>query len=83
MTISTKIATALKQIDGWIGDSGVPGAAVVIWYRGEIVGRRYAGEAQPGSPVDERTLFGLASVTKPMTAATVMTLVEKVRQVGS
>lgn len=76
MTISTKIATALEQIDGWIGESGVPGAAAVIWHRGEIVGRRYAGEAQPAIPIDETTLFGLASVTKPMTAATVVTLVE-------
>lgn len=76
MTITANIATALEQIDSWIGDAGVPGAAAVIWYRGEIVGRRYAGEAQPGIPVDERTLFGLASVTKPITAATIMTLVE-------
>jgi CubicO group peptidase (beta-lactamase class C family) len=76
MTISAKIVTALEQIDDWIGESGVPGAAAVVWHRGEIVGRRYAGEAQPGIPVDEGTLFGLASVTKPITAATVMTLVE-------
>jgi len=76
MSIPTRIATALEQIDGWIGESGVPGAAAVIWHRGEIVGRRYAGEAQPGIPVDATTLFGLASVTKPMTAATIMTLVE-------
>ena len=76
MTITTKIANALAQIDTWIGDSGVPGAAAVIWHRGEIIGQHYAGEAQPGIPIDEQTLFGLASVTKPMTAATVMTLVE-------
>lgn len=76
MTVSRKIAIALEQIDGWIGESGVPGAAVVVWHRGEVVGRRYAGEARPGIPVDADTLFGLASVTKPMTAATVMTLVE-------
>ncbi|MCO5220040.1 MAG: beta-lactamase family protein [Thermomicrobiales bacterium] len=76
MSISSKIATALEQIDDWIGESGVPGAAAVIWHRGEIAGRRYAGEAKPDVPVDEQTLFGLASVTKPMTAATVMTLVE-------
>lgn len=76
MTITSKIARSLEQIDSWIGDFGVPGAAAVIWHRGEIVGERYAGEAQPGIPVDRHTLFGLASVTKPMTAATVMTLVE-------
>ena len=76
MTISHKIATALEQIDGWIGESGVPGAAAVVWHKGAVVGRRYAGESQPGIPVDADTLFGLASVTKPMTAATIMTLVE-------
>jgi len=76
MTTKDNIATALEQIDSWIGESGVPGAAAVIWHRGEIVGRHYAGESRPGIPVDESTLFGLASVTKPMTAATVMTLVE-------
>jgi beta-lactamase class C len=76
MSIPEKIASALEQIDGWIGESGVPGAAAVVWHNGEIVGHRYAGEAQPGIPVDGQTLFGLASVTKPMTAATVMTLIE-------
>jgi beta-lactamase class C len=76
MTTTDNIAIALQQIDSWIGESGVPGAAAVVWHRGEIVGRRYAGDAQPGIPVDESTLFGLASVTKPMTAATVMSLVE-------
>src|SRR5215204_6106131 len=55
MTISGRIATALEQIDDWIGDSGVPGAAAVVWHRGEIVGRRYAGEALPGVPVDAET----------------------------
>jgi beta-lactamase class C len=76
MSVRPKIATALEQIDSWIGDSGVPGAAAVVWHRGEIVGRRVAGDAQAGVPIDASTLFGLASVTKPMTAATVMTLVE-------
>lgn len=76
MTISTRIATVLEQIDGWIGDAGVPGAAAVVWHRGEVVGRRSAGEARPGIPIDRQTLFGLASVTKPITAATIMTLVE-------
>jgi CubicO group peptidase (beta-lactamase class C family) len=67
---------ALQQIDGWIGSNGVPGAAAVVWHRGSIVGERYAGVAQLGIPVDERTLFPLASVTKPITASTVMTLID-------
>jgi beta-lactamase class C len=67
---------ALVQIDGWIGPEGVPGAAVVVRVNGEEVGSRVAGEASPGVPVAEETLFGLASVTKPITAAAVMTLVD-------
>ena len=68
--------TALRQIDDWIGPTGVPGVAAVVWHRGEMIAERYAGEASPGSPIDERTLFALASVTKPITAAVVLSCVE-------
>ncbi len=74
--IERRFATALQQIDAWIGPQGVPGAGAAIWHRGHIVAEHYAGEAQPGIPVDEQTRFALASVTKPVTAAVVMTLVE-------
>ncbi|MDF2758093.1 MAG: beta-lactamase [Thermomicrobiales bacterium] len=37
---------------------------------------RYAGEASPGVPVTRETLFPLASVTKPISAATFMALVD-------
>ena len=37
---------------------------------------RYAGEARAGVPVTHETLFPLASVTKPIAAATFMTLVD-------
>ena len=74
---ASKLAQALQQIDSWIGPQGVNGAAAVVWYNGEIAAERYAGEARPGYDVDERTMFALASVTKPVTAATVMTLVEE------
>ena len=70
---------ALLLIDDWIGPRGVPGAAAVVWHRGAIAAERYAGEARPGVAVDERTIFALASVTKPITAALVLTLVEEGR----
>lgn len=72
-----QFVTAIAQIDDWIGPNGVPGAAACVQFRGEIVAEHFAGEAQPGIPVDERTLFGLASVTKPITAATLMSCVEE------
>jgi CubicO group peptidase (beta-lactamase class C family) len=75
-TARSEFATAVSQIDEWIAANAVNGAAIVVWQAGEIVTERYAGLAHPGAPVNERTLFALASVTKPIAAATVVTLVE-------
>jgi CubicO group peptidase (beta-lactamase class C family) len=71
-----RLERALAQIDSWIGADGVPGAAVVVRESGTEICAREAGEARPGVPVAADTLFGLASVTKPITAAAVMTLVD-------
>jgi beta-lactamase class C len=67
---------ALTQIDQWVSDGAVTGAAVVVRSHGQEIARRYVGEAQPGIPVGPETLFGLASVTKPITASVVMLLVD-------
>ena len=72
-----RVERALAQIDGWIVDSGVTAAAAAVWHRGEVIAERYAGEVRPGVPVDDRTLFALASVTKPVTAAVAMSLVDE------
>jgi len=74
--VTNELDRALALLDEWVGPRGVNGAAAVVWARGEVVAERYAGEARPGVPVAAETLFALASVTKPITAATVMTLVE-------
>jgi beta-lactamase class C len=68
---------ALSQVDEWVGPHGVPGVGVAVWHRGEIVAERYVGEARPDLPVTRETLFPLASVTKPVTAATLMALVDE------
>jgi beta-lactamase class C len=73
---ASKITEALHQIDSWIDPSIVKGTAAVVWNDGQIVAERYAGEAQPGIEVDRRTIFPLASVSKPITAAVVMSLVD-------
>ncbi len=69
------VIQSLSHIDEWVGPDGVPGIGVVLWSGGEIVAERYAGEARPGVPVTSETLFPLASVTKPVSAATFMALV--------
>jgi CubicO group peptidase (beta-lactamase class C family) len=73
---STKIPDVLRQIDEWVTDGAVAGAAAAVWFRGDVVAEHFAGEAQQGVPVDATTLFPLASVTKPIVATTVLTLVE-------
>lgn len=67
---------ALSLIDEWIGPQGPPGVGAVVWHRGDIVGEWYSGDARPGVTVSSETLFPLASVSKPVTAATFMTFVD-------
>lgn len=75
----TKIEGVLRLIDEWIESKAVAGAAAAVWRGGELVATHHAGEAAPGSPVGPDTLFPLASVTKPVTAAVVMSLVDEGR----
>lgn len=57
---------AIAQIDEWIQPAGVEGCAVAVTLNGARVASRVAGEGRPGVPVSGDTLFGLASVTKPI-----------------
>jgi CubicO group peptidase (beta-lactamase class C family) len=66
-----------RQIDRWVEDGAVQGASIAIELRGELVALHQAGEARPGAPVDEDTLFALASVSKPVTVAAFMRVVEQ------
>lgn len=72
-----RIEKALTLTDELVGPQGAPGAAAAVWLRGEIVAERYVGEAREGEPVRAETLFPIASVTKPIAASTVMTLVDR------
>jgi len=72
-----RIERALQQLDNWIGPQGVGGASAAVWRGGELKATYVVGEAQFGIPVTPETMFGLASVTKPVTAATVMSMVEE------
>lgn len=65
-------------IEGAIAEERIVGAVVLVAEDGEIVYRRAAGYAdrEAGKPVAENTIFRLASVTKPLVAATVLSLVE-------
>jgi CubicO group peptidase (beta-lactamase class C family) len=75
-TPSRTVIQSLSLVDEWVGPHGVPGVGAAVWSGGEIVAEHYAGEARPGVPVTSETLFPLASVTKPISAATFMALVD-------
>jgi beta-lactamase class C len=78
LTTSDRTLTkALSQVNAWIGPHGVPGVGAAVWSGGKIVAEHYVGDAGPGLPVTDETLFPLASVTKPVAAVTFMTLVDE------
>ena len=66
----------VAQIDTWVEEGIVPGASIAVEHRGEVVAVRHAGEARPGEPVNDDTIFGMASLSKPITAAAFLTLVD-------
>jgi beta-lactamase class C len=70
---------AWEIAQGWVADGVVPGVAIAVARDGELVGEFYAGKqaAGAGRPVDAATLYTIASITKPFTAATLMRLVER------
>lgn len=64
---------ALAQVDAALA-AGVPGLAIAIVYDGEIVMAEGFGDAdENGTPADATTLFNMASVTKHITALTLLT----------
>ena len=76
-------AIRLKRIDAFLKeryiDSGkLPNAQLLIGHENEIVHFTSLGAAREGgSPVDETSLFRIASMTKPVTSIAFMMLVEE------
>jgi CubicO group peptidase (beta-lactamase class C family) len=69
-------AAASAALKGLVGD-GDPGVAVLVRANGRTIFERSYGvrDLRTRAPIDSRTRFRLASVTKQMTAATIMLLV--------
>jgi CubicO group peptidase (beta-lactamase class C family) len=70
---------AFELLVGWVEAGIIPGAAAVVTRGGLVAGEAYVGTAQRarGRPVDSGTVWSLASITKPFTAAAVMLQVEQ------
>ncbi len=70
------VQDALNHIDTWVQEGVVKGAAAAVWLDGGVIATHQAGMAADARPVDEDTLFALASVSKPITAAAIMQAVD-------
>lgn len=68
---TAKLNQAGKVMDGWIADGRVQGASILVTQGAKKFARNF-GTAKGTEPI-----FLLASITKPMTAAVVMTLVDE------
>ncbi|MGH2559708.1 MAG: serine hydrolase domain-containing protein [Thermomicrobiales bacterium] len=73
------LSKAFAIARGWVHDGVVPGVALAAMRHGELAGEFYAGKqaAGAGRPVDASTLYSVASITKPFTAAVFMRLVDR------
>ncbi len=65
-------------VQSFLDECDVPGAALALTYQGRLVYARGFGLAdlEDGSPVEPTDLFRVASVSKPITATTIMRLRE-------
>lgn len=64
-------------VDQWVAEGIVPGVSIAVEHRGRIVAMHQAGDAAPDRPVTPETMFALASVSKPLTAAAVMRIIDQ------
>lgn len=69
---------AFGIVESAVKDGRIPGASVLIMQHGQLVDQRSFGvrEIEPSRPFQADTICWIASLTKPITAAAVMTLVE-------
>ena len=70
---------AASLVAGWVDAGLLPGAALVVSRGGTVIAEGYWGFADLASrrPAGPDTLWSIASITKPITAATVMSCVDK------
>jgi CubicO group peptidase (beta-lactamase class C family) len=62
------------DLPGWLKQYNVPGASVTYVATGRLAWTVVAGEQSPGVPATEKTLYNIASLTKPIVAETILRL---------
>ncbi|WP_339913958.1 serine hydrolase domain-containing protein [uncultured Brevundimonas sp.] len=68
------LARLNRNMPAWLAAENVPSAAVAWLVDGEIAWTATWGEQAPGIPANDRTLYNIASLTKPIVAETLLRL---------
>ncbi|SEG65550.1 CubicO group peptidase, beta-lactamase class C family [Bryocella elongata] len=72
------LRTQLQQrLPEWLKANNVPSAAVAYIADGKVAWTVVSGEQSPGIPATGQTLYNIASLTKPITAETILRLASK------
>lgn len=66
-----------RQAPQWLQQSDVPSVAVAYIENGKLAWTAVYGEQSPGVPATEKTLYNLASLTKPISAELILRLASK------
>jgi len=74
-----QLRRATGMVADWVGEGVVPGAALLVARGDNLVAEGYWGQAdaKSGRTASTETLWSIASITKPVTAATVMACVDR------
>ena len=65
-------ARVLQNLPQWLKTYDVPSASVAYIADGKLAWTAVAGEQSPGVPATDQTLYNIASLTKPITAETIL-----------
>jgi CubicO group peptidase (beta-lactamase class C family) len=61
-----------EKLSGWLKQYSVPSASIAYIADGKLAWTVVAGEQSPGVPATDRTLYNIASLTKPIVAETIL-----------
>ncbi len=74
---STRLSRMHEVLAGYVERGEVPGLVAMVSRRGEVHADAIGGMSIGGRPVQRDTIFRISSMTKPVTAAATMILVEE------
>jgi CubicO group peptidase (beta-lactamase class C family) len=76
---NTRIARIGRRFDHYVEAGLLPGYAIALTRRGQVVHTHYSGkrDKESGAPIDAETIYRIYSMTKPITAIAAMMLWEE------